>query len=62
MTSLLSAETNVPTKLIWDFVQGPAKDDILTWMRKTRDEDAKQAVKENLLRVSLGLNATCGLC
>jgi hypothetical protein len=55
ITSLLSKETNVPTNLIWDLVEGPAKGDVEAWLGRAAggegEGDEKRAVKENLFRV-----------
>lgn len=57
ITSLLSKETNVPTNLIWDLIEGPAKEDVEAWLGRAAggegEGDEKRAVKENLFRVSL---------
>jgi hypothetical protein len=56
ITSLLSKETNVPTNLIWDLIEGPAKGDVEAWLGRAAgsdgEADEKRAVKENLFRVS----------
>ncbi|KAG7527519.1 hypothetical protein FFLO_06850 [Filobasidium floriforme] len=56
ITSLLSKETNVPTKLIWDLIEGPANGDVEAWLGRAAggegEADEKRAVKENLFRVS----------
>jgi hypothetical protein len=52
LTSILSKDANIPASLVWNFIDGPAKEDVELWMSLDEQNDAHRAIKDNLYRVS----------
>lgn len=58
LTSILSKDANIPATLVWDLIEGPAKEDVELWLAIDEQGDAHRAIKDNLYKVSLVQSVT----